>query len=174
MAYLVPRSAGRFEIRESLATPAGPRSRTLASFRPPLAPDVLERAASRATLPFDAADLLARAQALDIATTGRREDRAARALLARLRSGSSIDPALAAQLREALTVAPAVDTPPVLADVGEWIGVPPERRGATLRDLVRLADRIIRSRGPRAERARDRFPRFSSRRARSARAARAR
>lgn len=174
MAFLVPRGGGRFEIRESHATPDGPRARTLVAFRPPLSPDVLERAAARATRPFDAAALCARANALGIVVTARREDRAARALLARLRSGATLDPALAAQLREALADVPAAATPARLADVAEWIGVPPERRGATLRDLVRVADRIVRSREPRTACARDPFPRFSSRRARAARAARTR
>ncbi len=52
MAYVVPRKGGRFEIRESLHTAAGPRSRTLAGFRV-LTEQALEAATQRAQRPFD-------------------------------------------------------------------------------------------------------------------------
>lgn len=53
MAYVVARRKGRFEIRESLHTAKGPRSRTLAGFSV-LTDDVLSAAARRAQRPFDA------------------------------------------------------------------------------------------------------------------------
>lgn len=52
MAYVVPRKGGRFELRESLHTPGGPRSRTLAGFRV-LTEQALAAAAGRAQRPFD-------------------------------------------------------------------------------------------------------------------------
>jgi hypothetical protein len=52
MAYVVARRSGRFEIRESLHTAKGPRSRTLAGFSV-LSDDVLSAAARRAQRPFD-------------------------------------------------------------------------------------------------------------------------
>jgi len=52
MAYVVARRGGRFEIRESLHTAKGPRSRTLAGFDV-LTDDVLAAAARRAQRPFD-------------------------------------------------------------------------------------------------------------------------
>jgi hypothetical protein len=52
MAYVVARSNGRFEIRESVHTAKGPRARTLANFSV-LNDAVLARAAGRATRPFD-------------------------------------------------------------------------------------------------------------------------
>jgi hypothetical protein len=54
MAYVVARAKGRFEIRESVHTPKGPRARSLANFAV-LTDDVLERARQRANRPFDAA-----------------------------------------------------------------------------------------------------------------------
>jgi hypothetical protein len=54
MAYVVARPRGRFEIRESVRTPEGARSRSLASFTR-LDDAVLAKAARRATRPFDAA-----------------------------------------------------------------------------------------------------------------------
>lgn len=172
MASLIARDAGRFELRETVATPAGPRSRTLATFAPPLAPEVLDRAERRATRPFDRAAILARAAALGIPVRDWREDRQARALLADLRRGLRLDPALAAELRAALAAEP--EAAPRFAEVAEWMGAPVERRGATVRDLVRVADRIAQGRGERKTRPKPRYPRFSSRRARSKRAARAR
>ncbi|HEX3693249.1 MAG TPA: hypothetical protein VHU13_07885 [Solirubrobacteraceae bacterium] len=52
MAYVVARKGGRFEIRESLHTAGGPRSRTLAGFRV-LSDQTLAAAAQRAQRPFD-------------------------------------------------------------------------------------------------------------------------
>jgi hypothetical protein len=54
MAYVVARNGGRFEIRESLHTPSGPRSRTLAGFFGVLTDETLTAAAARAQRPFDA------------------------------------------------------------------------------------------------------------------------
>lgn len=53
MAYVVARPKGRFEIRESVHTPNGPRARSLANFAT-LTDDVLKRARRRASRPFDA------------------------------------------------------------------------------------------------------------------------
>ncbi|HEV3370152.1 MAG TPA: hypothetical protein VG074_11375 [Acidimicrobiales bacterium] len=52
MAYVVARPKGRFEIRESIHTPKGPRARSLANFSH-LSDEVLARANERATRPFD-------------------------------------------------------------------------------------------------------------------------
>jgi hypothetical protein len=52
MAFVVARRGGRFEIRESLHTANGPRSRTLAGFDV-LTEEVLAAAARRAQRPFD-------------------------------------------------------------------------------------------------------------------------
>jgi hypothetical protein len=53
MAYVVARPGGRFEIRESVHTPKGPRARSLANFER-LTDEVLETARRRASRPFDA------------------------------------------------------------------------------------------------------------------------
>lgn len=57
MAYVVARRNRRFEIRESLHTAKGPRSRTLAGFSV-LTDDVLAAAARRARRPFDSESVL--------------------------------------------------------------------------------------------------------------------
>ena len=57
MAYVVARPRGRFEIRESLHTPDGPRARSLAGFDV-LSGAVLAKAARRAQRPFDVAAVL--------------------------------------------------------------------------------------------------------------------
>ena len=166
MAYLARRPGGRFDIRESVLTARGPRSRTLATFRGALTPEALERAGRRATRPLDPALLRARAEALGIPVSARRHDRAARELLAALRAGATIDPALAHLLREALAAQPAAPPPEPLREVAEWIGADDAERGRALRDLLRVSDRIVRSRAPVQERRHARFPRIRSRRAR--------
>jgi hypothetical protein len=170
MAYLVLRARGELaqvEIREALATPAGPRSRTLASFRGALTPEILEAAAARASRPFRRDRLLARARALGVPVTLRREDRSARELLAALRRGDPIDPVLVRLLKEALEGVPDHAAPPPLAEVSEWVGASDAERGQALRDLLRLSGRIRASRSLPRERKRAPFPRFRSRRRRA-------
>jgi hypothetical protein len=162
MAYLVRRNADRVEIRESRATPRGPRSCTLASFSGPLTPDALERAASRATRPFDAGRLVRRARATGIAVASRSREPEARALLARLHRGDPIDPVLAGLLQRALAAVATAPAPEAIADVSDWVGTSAAERGAALRDLLDTYGRIAASRPPRRERPRSFFPRFSS------------
>jgi hypothetical protein len=52
MAFVVVRPRDRFEIRESVHTPKGPRARTLANFEQ-LTDKVLDTARQRASRPFD-------------------------------------------------------------------------------------------------------------------------
>jgi len=130
----------RYEIRESVSTAAGPRARTLATFRV-LTSSVITEAASRARRPFDATQVRARAAALG--APQRAYEAAARAseLLAQLRSGESVPPALAAELRRALPRRKAA-LPDSLESAVEWIGVDDAARGRALRDLLELASRL--------------------------------
>lgn len=166
MAYLVVRKDARTDVRESLSTAKGPRSRTLATFRGALTPEVIERARARAVRPFDDAALEARAVELGIPVTTRREDRAARALLAHLRRGGVVDPVLVTLLRNELSRAPAAPVPDELADVAEWLGVDAARRAEALRGLLRVSDLVLRARKPVRQRPAATFPRFSSRKGR--------
>jgi len=162
MAYLVRRSSDRFEIRESRATPRGPRARTLASFDGLLTPDVLERAASRAQRPFDRAAIARKVRAAGGRVETRSREPEARALLARIRRGDRIDPVIAGILREALDAEEVAAPPEHLADVCEWVGASPERRGSALRDLLDTYGRIAASRTPPRRRPGARFPSFRS------------
>jgi hypothetical protein len=164
MAYLTRRLGDRLEIREAVSTRAGPRSRTLASFRGALTPEVLEQAAARATRPFDAEALAARARALGVLVLRRPSDRAARELLAALRRDHPVDPLLVTLLRDALAPLPAAPPRPELADVAEWVGADLAERGRALRDLLRLSGRIETSRRLPRRRRSAVFPRFRSRR----------
>jgi hypothetical protein len=152
VAYLFRRADGRLEIREAVATPRGPRARTLAAFRGALSPEILERA-----------------RALRVPAPARRGDADARELLARLRVGAAIDPTLAALLRDALAPAAAAALPLELAEVAEWVGVDDARRGEALRGLLRVSDRAVRGREPVRKPAHRSFPRFRSVRARPGR-----
>jgi hypothetical protein len=72
MAYVVARPKGRFEIRESVHTPKGPRARSLAGFTL-LTDEVLATAGRRATRPFDAEAV--RASAARVAAPASRHPR---------------------------------------------------------------------------------------------------
>jgi hypothetical protein len=162
MAYLVRRQPDRVEIRESRATPRGPRSRTLASFNGPLTPEIVDRAASRASRPFDADALVRRARAAGIVVASRSHEPEARNLLARLRRGDPMDPVMAGVLRGALEPVTTAPPPEALAEVSEWIGAGAAERGDALRDLLDAYGRIAASRPPRRTRPPEIFPRFSS------------
>jgi hypothetical protein len=162
MAYLYRRQDGRVEIREARSTPRGPRSRTLASFRGVLTPEIFERAEARAERPLDRLALMARARELDIPLTTRRGDREMRALLARLRRPEPVDPVLAGLLRSALEPVPVAPVPERLAEAAEWIGASDRERGEALRGLLRVSDRILASRARLRQRRRRRYPRFAS------------
>ncbi len=74
MAYVVARPGGRFEIRESVHTPNGPRARSLANFAQ-LSDEVLATARRRATRPFDADAVRASARRRGVPVGhGRRND----------------------------------------------------------------------------------------------------
>ena len=166
MAYLYVRQNGRVEIREALATPRGPRSRTLASFRGALTEEALDRAESAATRAVDRGALRRRAAELGVPTAPASADAEARALIARLRSGAPLDPVLAGLLGEQLAAREATALPDELRDVGEWLGASEHERGRALRDVLRLYDRIARSPDAAPAREGERFPRFAVRPAR--------
>ena|SRR6202035_623964 len=157
MAYIVARKTGAWEIRESRSTDAGPRSRTLASFRS-LTPEAIERAQLRSTKRLDAGELRKAARRAGAPVAAAASDRAAGDLLSQLAAGHRPRPLLARLLAKALSADGGQPTDNAEA-AAAWIASSPERRGETLRDLLLLVDHLPRARAP--ERAR--FPRISSR-----------
>ena len=152
----------RYEIRECLVTPRGPRQLSLASFRGVLTPEVLDRAEARAVKPFARAKLVARAARMGIPVSDRRRHPEARGLLAALQRGAELEPTLVRLLETALGQLDSRAVPEHLVDAAEWIGQPERERGAALRGLLRTADRILRSRPPLRTPRRESFPHFSS------------
>jgi len=118
MAYVVARKGGRFEIRESLHTAGGPRSRTLAGFRV-LTDQALDAAARRAQRPFDREAVV---------RSGRRAG--ARVQVASSGASRAHDRFLAGSRRMAATLAQPMPPPP---------GKDP---GAVLLELLGFADAI--------------------------------
>lgn len=141
MAYVTRKPGNRFEIRESVATPRGPRSRTLATFRE-LDDAVLAHARERARRDLEADVIRARARALGAPVKeGREVDRVARALIAQLGRGERPAPVLIGILRHLLgnsTESLGEEVPDTLP----WIGASLSERGRAARDLARLTDRL--------------------------------
>jgi hypothetical protein len=123
MAYVVARPKGRFEIRESVHTPAGPRARSLAGFDV-LTDEVLVKAARRAQRPFDLEAVLA---------SGRRAGAPGTAGVARREGESPRRRFVEASRRMAL----ALQRPPGGGRLDP---------GAALIDLLGFADAVTRSR----------------------------
>lgn len=161
MAFVV-RKDGQFEVRESRATPAGPRATTLATFRV-LDDGVLRRARARAERPFDDGAVRRRARAAGAPVAAAAVVLAARGLLVELDGGATVPPALRAELLERLgPVARRAGARERIGDALDdalpWVGATDDERGRALRDLLALTDSLPTSR-PLALR----FPRIESR-----------
>lgn len=136
-------------MRESHSTPAGPRSRTLATFRE-MTDEVVEKARARATKQPSADELREAALRAGAPVAGAPVDEAARDTLRLLASGKRLDPMLRRLLLDALTREDRSDRPAdpsaTVSDTArsatEWIGTSPRQRSETLRDLLELADAL--------------------------------
>jgi hypothetical protein len=152
MAYVVRRPNGRWEIRESRATPAGPRARSLASFRV-LDGDVLDRAVRAASRPIDRERVVTSARRAGAPIEDAAADRLARRLLAEIGRGTRPAPGLRRLLVRNLSDDRS------LADVEmdhEWLDASDEQRGRVLRDLLDLTESL-----PAERRGPLRFPRLT-------------
>jgi hypothetical protein len=157
MPFITPTKSGRYEIRESRGTPAGPRSRTLASFKQ-LDAAAIEKARARAESPLDPAELRRAALRVGapIAPTG--VDRAARELLGRLARAEEPSPMLKRLLLDALESRKRQPVSDSARAASEWVDASAGERGEALVDLLRLADAVPLRRRPRDSK----FPRLRS------------
>lgn len=147
MPTLVERSDGRFELRESVWTARGPRSRTLATFRE-LTPEVIDHAVGRATTPVDRESIVERAGQAGLHVKRVLGASEAAALIGRARR-EGLWPSLAAAIQEVIGELATGPLPDHLEAIVDWLGVGDKERGEALLDLLRVADRIERSRsGP--------------------------
>ena len=153
---MVRRPAGRWEVRESVLTQAGPRSRSLVGFRV-LTSDALDRAEARATQPFDRDGVLAAAYRVGAPVEEPRADAAARALVSEAAAGRLPSPGLRQLLADQLCDAGEALQLQTGDSITDWIGASPARRGEALRDLLGLGDRL-----PSPDRTRLAFPRLRS------------
>jgi hypothetical protein len=146
MAYIVAHRSGAWEIRESRATPGGPRSYTLASFRI-LTPEVLAKAQTRSSKPLDHDHLHRAAARVGAPIAASPSDRVAGELLGELVAGRRPRPVLRRLLLDVLQGDDSRSSDSARAAAG-WIGATPQQRGDTLRDLLLLTDRLPRRRRP--------------------------
>jgi hypothetical protein len=138
MAYVVRRPNDRWEIRESTVTPAGPRARSLASFRV-LDDAVLDRATRAASRPFDREAVVASARRAAAPVEDSQADRLARQLLAEIGRGHPPAPGLRRLLIRNL----ADDRSLADVEMGhEWLDASDEKRGRVLRDLLDLTESL--------------------------------
>ena len=156
MAYIVSSRPGRWEIRESHRTEAGPRARTLASFAE-LTEEVVAHAAERSSAPLDAEEIRRLARRAGAPVAEAVTEQAARELLAERAAGKRPRRALRRLLSEALEAGeePVSDAARAAA---AWIAADAAERGSALRDLLLLADRLPAPRRP----AKLSFPSFNA------------
>lgn len=146
MAFIVPTKAGKFEIRESHATPTGPRSRTLVAFSE-LNDETISRAQAKASKPLDAEKLRRAARKVSAPVARRPVDRAGRELIAELGKGRGVDPTLRCILLDLLANGQREGAQPsrtheAAHEVAEWMAATPADRGKALVDLLLLADAL--------------------------------
>lgn len=166
MAFIVPTKPGRYEIRESRATPKGPRSRTLVSFGE-LTDEAIAKAQRKASGPLSTEELRRAARRVSAPVARKPVDRAARELIAELGKGQWLDPNLRHMLLDLLENGRRDGAQPsrrqeAAHEVAEWMAATPAEKGRALVDLLLLADALP-SRGRPGESLQ--FPRLDSTRA---------
>ncbi len=164
MAFVVPTKPGRFEIRESVSTSKGPRSRTLASFAK-LDKEAIDKAQAKASRPLDVEGLRRAARRVSAPVAAPPAEQAARELIAELGKGRRLDPTLRRILLDLLHSGRQDGAVPSLwheaaHEVAEWMAATPAEKGRALVDLLLLADALP-SGGRRGKPLR--FPRLDSR-----------
>jgi len=146
MAFVVPRKSGTWEIRETRSTPAGPRSKTLASFRE-LDAEAIARAQARSEKQLDPSDLRRAALRAGAPVEAPLADRAAQQLLGELSAGRKPRRALRRLLADAVKRRDHRFSESA-SSVGEWLMATPEEHGTTLKELLLLADALPQRRRP--------------------------
>lgn len=157
MATVIKRSDGRIEIRESLATARGPRSRTLAIARE-LTDEVIEHAAERARKPIDRDELIERAGRLGVHLGRRTQADVVARLVERVRA-DALWPTHAKAIQTVLRDVEHGPLPHHLEAMTEWMGTDDGTRGNALVDLLKLSEATMQH-YPESQRAREplRFP----------------
>ena len=154
MASIVRGRGNSWEVRESVRTHRGPRSRTLATFRQ-LDEDAIDLALSRASVLLTAEDLVANANRAGAPVGMNQADEAAATLMREFAYGRKPRYALRRLLQATFD-----ELPGGTGDVGsavEWVGASLEQRAKTLEDLLLLTDSM-----PIKRRGRLTFPRLTS------------
>jgi hypothetical protein len=140
MAFVAKGKGTSWEIRESHSTPAGPRSKTLASFTQ-LDDETIARAEARAGYALDRPSLEMAARRAGAPVQLGASERAARDLIAALNQGDLPRSGLARLLTRSLASANSQLSDAAQA-AAEWIGVSEKVRSETLVDLLLLADAL--------------------------------
>jgi hypothetical protein len=138
MSSVVKRPRG-WEIRESLRTERGPRSRTLATFTR-LDEATIEHACARASRPLDRTALIKTALRVGAPVDATPADESAQALIRQLESGAAPRPALRRLIAGYLGDEP--DPSAAAKEAAGWLGSSMTERGAALVDLLLLGDAI--------------------------------
>lgn len=138
MAFATETRPGRWELRESVKTPAGPRARTLASFAE-LDAEHIHLIVERSKTGVSAGDAVQAARRAGAPVALAPADAAAIALLRTIGDGRQISPGLKRLLVDALGDGPMR---PATQEALEYIGLSAKQRGAQLVDLLLLTNAI--------------------------------
>lgn len=137
MAYIVPRSRGRWELRRAALRREGPRSETLLSFAV-LTQAGVEHAVERSGGTLSAEEVRAAALRAGAPVELASAHRPAAELMGELARGATLPDGWRTALVEQLTSGRSDDA----AQIGEWAGADAGQRGEALHDLLLLADAL--------------------------------
>jgi len=149
MAFVVRRQNGSWEIRESISTPAGPRARTLATFRV-LTETIAQKAVERASTATSAEEIVDAARKAGAPVISSPADEAAARLLRLLDRGSHLSERMRRILADRL--GNAGELPEGARAAAGWAAATPAERGDALLNVLSVADRLPAARRLRQER----------------------
>lgn len=141
MAFVVSKPNGTWEVRESRRTPAGPRSRTLATFRE-FTPEVAGQVAERSSTPLDREEIRRKAVRAGAPVADSEVERAAKSLLRQMSLGQKPRRALAQLIGDSF---PEVRGSTVSHEADRmklWAGASMDERGEALTELLDLGDAL--------------------------------
>lgn len=141
MAFVVTKPNGTWEVRESRRTPAGPRSRTLATFRE-FTPEVTAQVSERSSVPIESDDLRSKVVRAGAPVTESEVERASKTLLRQLSLGQKPRRALAQLIAESFPEARGSSVSGEAERMMLWAGASMNERGEALTDLLGLGDAL--------------------------------
>lgn len=141
MAFVVSKPNGTWEVRESRRSPAGPRSRTLATFHE-FTPEIADQVADRSSKPVDNDDIRSKVVRAGAPVRDSEVEHAAKTLLRQMSLGQKPRRALARLIADSLPEVRGSTVSHEAERMKLWVGASMGERSEALIDLLGLGDAL--------------------------------